>query len=139
MNNVFYTIETQLNGFVAMLNTAIGIINKIPNVNIGKVSQFKLPRLARGGIVDGATPLIAGEDGKEAIVPLEHNTEWMDVIGSKIQGGSSDEEVQLMREQNVLLREILDKDTGITERAIFKATQNQAHKYKQTTGKPAFV
>ena len=123
-----------------MINGAIRVINNIPNMkDIKEVKHISLPRLARGGIVDGATPLIAGEDGKEAIVPLEHNTEWMDIISSKVNGGSSEEELQLMREQNSLLKSILDKDTGITERAIFKATQTQANRYKQTTGKPAFA
>lgn len=36
--------------------------------------------LARGGIVDGATLIGAGEDGKEAIVPLERNTEWINLV-----------------------------------------------------------
>lgn len=35
---------------------------------------------ARGGIVDGATLIGAGEDGKEAIVPLERNTEWINMV-----------------------------------------------------------
>lgn len=37
---------------------------------------------ARGGIVDGLTPLIAGEAGKEAIVPLERNTEWIGLVAN---------------------------------------------------------
>ena len=45
-----------------------------------------MPRLAKGGIVDGATPLIAGEAGREAIVPLERNTGWMDTIANKLGG-----------------------------------------------------
>ena len=35
---------------------------------------------ARGGIVDGATLIGAGEAGKEAIVPLERNTEWINMV-----------------------------------------------------------
>lgn len=49
---------------------------------------------ARGGIVDGATLIGAGEAGKEAIIPLERNTEWirkvaielLDVMESRYQG-----------------------------------------------------
>lgn len=36
--------------------------------------------MAKGGIVDGATLIGAGEDGKEAIVPLERNTEWINMV-----------------------------------------------------------
>ena len=42
-----------------------------------------IPRLARGGIVDKATPLIAGEAGKEAIVPLE-NTSFVTTLANAI-------------------------------------------------------
>ena len=40
---------------------------------------------AHGGIIDGATPLIAGENGKEAIIPLEKNTEWIDKVAERLQ------------------------------------------------------
>lgn len=50
-----------------------------------KVDSYKY--LAKGGIVDGATRAIIGEDGKEAVVPLEHNTEWMDIIANRLTGG----------------------------------------------------
>ena len=36
--------------------------------------------MARGGIVDAPTLIGAGENGKEAIVPLENNTEWISVV-----------------------------------------------------------
>ena len=35
---------------------------------------------AKGGIVDGATLIGAGEAGAEAIVPLERNTEWITMV-----------------------------------------------------------
>lgn len=38
--------------------------------------------MARGGIVDKATLIGAGEDGREAIVPLERNTEWIDMVAN---------------------------------------------------------
>lgn len=59
------------------------------------VSAF--PRLsvswfAKGGILDGAqifgrmgsTLLGGGERGREAVLPLEHNTEWMDMIAERV-------------------------------------------------------
>ena len=42
-----------------------------------------LPKLARGAIVNNpgpGVPVIAGEAGSEAILPLDNNTEWMDVL-----------------------------------------------------------
>lgn len=34
----------------------------------------------KGGIIDGARLIGAGEDGKEAIIPLERNTEWINMV-----------------------------------------------------------
>ena len=39
---------------------------------------------ARGGIVDGATLIGAGEQGKEAIIPLEQHTEWIRLVAEQL-------------------------------------------------------
>lgn len=44
--------------------------------------------MAEGGIVSRATNAIVGEDGREAIVPLERNTEWIDMLAEKINAGT---------------------------------------------------
>lgn len=53
-------------------------------VNISKINELKIPRLAKGGIVNQPTQAIIGEAGKEAVVPLENNTEWMDAWADKV-------------------------------------------------------
>jgi hypothetical protein len=37
-----------------------------------------IPYLAQGGIIDQPTLAIVGERGKEAVMPLENNTGWID-------------------------------------------------------------
>lgn len=46
---------------------------------------------ARGGILDSSTliGIGAGEAGKEALLPLERNTGWMDTLAEKIGGGNT--------------------------------------------------
>ena len=39
---------------------------------------------ARGGVVDGATLIGAGEAGREAIVPLERHTEWIGMVAKRL-------------------------------------------------------
>ena len=39
---------------------------------------------ARGGIVDGATLIGAGEQGREAIIPLERHTEWIHLVAVEL-------------------------------------------------------
>lgn len=73
-----------INGFINAINTAIGIINKIPGVNITKLKTLDVPKLAKGGIIDSATLAVVGEAGKEAVMPLENNTGWMDVLADRI-------------------------------------------------------
>lgn len=61
-------------------------LNKIRNIDILGVEPFKwiktisvpqIPLLAKGGVVSRATQAIIGEDGAEAVMPLENNTGWM--------------------------------------------------------------
>lgn len=84
VNGALSWIESKINGFISSINGAISFINKIPGVNIGKLSYVSLPRLAKGGIVDSATIAMIGERGKEAVVPLERNTEWIDKMAEKL-------------------------------------------------------
>ena len=44
-----------------------------------------IPYLAKGGIVDSATLAMIGEAGKEAVIPLENNTQGLDLLASKLQ------------------------------------------------------
>ena len=44
---------------------------------------------ATGGIVSAPTRALIGENGAEAILPLENNTSWMDVLAAKIAGAGS--------------------------------------------------
>lgn len=84
INGVIGFIERTINKAIGLINGAIGIINKIPGVNIKEISELKMPRLAKGGIVDKPTIAQVGENGKEAIVPLEKNTEWMDRVTDRL-------------------------------------------------------
>ena len=85
INGIFWTIETFLNKFIRGLNSAISLINKIPNVNISPVKELSIPRLATGGILNRESLFIGGEGNKkEAVLPLEQNTEWMDILADRI-------------------------------------------------------
>lgn len=79
--------KTPLNWVIDMINKVLrgvnsitSTLNSVPGVNIGTIPQ--IPKLARGGVVDKGTIFEAGEDGGEAIVPLENNTEWTGQVAS---------------------------------------------------------
>lgn len=67
INGIFDRVESTVNGFIKMLNGAIGLINKIPGVNISTVSELHIPRLASGGFPDAGELFIAREAGAEMV------------------------------------------------------------------------
>ncbi|MCD8142027.1 MAG: hypothetical protein LUD83_01890 [Clostridiales bacterium] len=78
------------------VTTGISALQKAAYKALGLSGWPKLTFAARGGIVDRATLFgntVAGEDGQEAIIPLERNTEWADIVATqiagKLAGGSS--------------------------------------------------
>lgn len=78
VNGVLQFIENFINGPIDTINGFIDIINSTfgsVGVNLGKINRIKLPRMAQGGVVDSATAALIGEAGKEAVIPLERNTE----------------------------------------------------------------
>lgn len=95
------TIKGVINGIISGINGAIGALNKIKVDIPDWVPQFggstfglnipKIPMLARGGVVDRATLAMIGEAGKEVVMPLENNTQWIDKLADKIsaKGGSA--------------------------------------------------
>ena len=86
INGVINMIEGTINTAINLINGAIRLINMIPGVGIGELGHVKLPRLAKGGVLDnGARTVIAGENGAEAIVPLEKNTKWISLVANQLQ------------------------------------------------------
>ena len=107
LNGVLSSIENIINSGVNMINGAIDLINKIPGVSVGKVGKLSLPRLARGGVVDEPTIAQIGEDGAEAVIPLERNTGWIDRLAGKVALSARDQDGETVNEHS--LDAILDK------------------------------
>ena len=88
INGVLGFIENFINAPIDLLNGFIGIINDAfgwLGVNLSPIGRISLPRLAQGGIVDSATAAIIGEEGQEAVLPLEHNTDnWAGLLASTL-------------------------------------------------------
>lgn len=116
INGVFSLIENSINFFIGMLNDAVWLINKIPGVNIGYVNEVKLPRLATGGIVTKSTIANIGEAGREAVLPLDRNTGWMDILASKIGStlGGAPTVLQLVVDGKVLGQTVITNINDIT-------------------------
>lgn len=116
-------IKAPINGIIGMVNTMIRGLNKIkfpdwvPLIGGKGINIPEVPRLARGGVVDSGQIYMAGEAGKEAIVPLEHNTQWAKNIGQLVakelggmpgQGSDKPVEVTLQVGANKLGKVVID-------------------------------
>lgn len=92
MDGLGAVIKAPLNGVIWLINQAIQGLNKIkvpdwvPSwLGGGKgINIPQIPYLARGGIIDSPTLAMVGEAGKEAVVPLENNTQGLDLLASKL-------------------------------------------------------
>lgn len=88
INGVISMIENTINSAIGLINGAISLINKIPKVNISKITPLSLPRLAQGGIVDSATVAMIGEGrSSEAVIPLDELWKRMREMSDSIVSG----------------------------------------------------
>jgi hypothetical protein len=89
INSILGTIEAFVNGVITMFNNLVGAFSSVLQFFGGgginwRASSVSIPRLAKGGIVKKGTPFIAGEDGSEAVIPLERNTQWVSMVADGI-------------------------------------------------------
>lgn len=83
INSVIATVEKGINFIPNSINKMLGVINKLPGVSISPIQTVSLPRLARGGVVNRATTALIGEDGAEAVIPLERNRQWIKEVAKE--------------------------------------------------------
>lgn len=75
--------------------------------------QQYTPMLAEGGVVDHATHAIVGEDGAEAVVPLERNLGWVNALANALEPTINTQrvdytpQIQMISEQIDEMKQIL--------------------------------
>lgn len=98
IKNVFQgVVDFLLGGIEKICGGITGLVDKIHDIPVigtgmdkladftgGIINKIDIPFLASGGIVDRATPAVIGEAGREAVIPLENNTSWMDSFANKL-------------------------------------------------------
>lgn len=126
LNKALSTIEKAINSGINLINKAIGFANKLPGVKVGKVSTVKLPRLARGGILEkGQVGLLEGT-GAEAVVPLEHNKAWLSRVAKDLheelqntnQNTASTHQLEAMLQRCVVLLEELTRMSIVLDSGV---------------------
>ena len=121
INWVLDKVEGTINLPIRGINKAIGIINKIPGVDIGLIGEIRIPRLAKGGIATVPTLAEIGERGPEAVLPLSgpQSQAWMntlsDMIAQKSGSNSKPTKVVLQIGERELGWATIGAINGITE------------------------
>lgn len=96
VNSVIQMFENMVNRVINGINSLISGFNSIGfdlpdflgggswHPSIPTIPTVNLPRLANGCVTTGMTLAEIGEAGREAVLPLENNTGWMDDLASKL-------------------------------------------------------
>lgn len=134
-----------LNGFFGGISGALSKVSGVVGIDIDvpKIKEVELPRFKAGGFPQKYSLFMAGEDGIPEIAGTVGGRTAV-AGGAEITGirdaiySTSMQEMQLIREQNALLRGILDKEFGISPDAVFRSVKSSASDYTRRTGKPAF-
>lgn len=114
-NNFMSGAVGLINKFIRAINSAIGVINKIPGVNISTLSTLSVPQLAKGGIVTDSILANIGERGREAVLPLENNTGWMDILADRIAARSGPSKIVLQVDGRELGWATIEQINAITK------------------------
>lgn len=157
MNVVIGGIESGINFMISGINAIISGFNRVvswaasiieadwdgvelvPKVTIPRIQGYEI-----GGFPKPYSLFAAGEGGRAEILGTVGGQTAV-AGGAEITGirdavlASHQEEMELMRQQNELLRGILAKEFGITEQQIGKAAANYSKDYMRRTGNPAFA
>lgn len=85
MNSVLGQLENILNSVSKKVNEMLYALTSVTNEGYYLLDEnIHLPRFAEGGVVTKPTTAIVGEEGKEAVVPLERNIEWIDGLANQL-------------------------------------------------------
>lgn len=71
-------------GLTVTYSTNVGAVKRAVYRALGLSGWPTISFAARGGVFRSATLTMLGEAGTEAVVPLENNTGWMDVMAEKL-------------------------------------------------------
>ena len=149
MNGVIGGIESALNGIIRGINNLVGGFNKIVKwaadvigadwgdlslIKEVNFSRIEVPQYADGGFPNAGQLFIAREAGAEMVGNIGRRTAVAnnDQIVSGIANGvaeANSESNALLREQNSLLRALLEKDSGVylDGRSLTRSVEKYQH------------
>lgn len=156
LNLLIGTINTFIAGAEGAINVLIRGLNHISidvpdwvpkiggkkyGVSLNDVSFSRIEYLAKGGVVNSPTLSVIGEAGREAVVPLENNTGWMDKLATYLSAKMDNTGVinainnltKVVGDGNIYLTAEMDGDI------VYKSVVKRNKQHIKQTGKSEFV
>lgn len=99
-------------------------------------------KLAKGGIVNSPISALIGEDGREAVIPLEHNTEWTTKVAAEINAQTNQGLLNLLSEISAKLDDVgmnADIRLNVNDRRLFEIVREQSYMNSRSGGRPISV
>lgn len=117
-------IQNAMNALISDFNkiaSELGV-SKLPKVHAQNIAHVKIPAFAEGGYPNTGELFLARENGINEMVghigsrpAVANNDQIVEAIRVAVaQSFNADEQNELLREQNSLLRALLEKDTDVT-------------------------
>jgi len=142
--------KTVVNAIITGINKIIkipfdkikDILRTIKNINILGITPFswintswtvpQIPKLATGGIITSPQLVMAGENGAEAIVPLENNTEWINKVAAQINStGNNDDVVKAIE---LLIDVVSNKELIVDGKSLARGISKEINRQTRIMG-----
>lgn len=156
LNLLIGTINTFIAGAEGAINALIRGLNHISidvpdwvpkiggkkyGISLNDISFSRIEYLAKGGVVNSPTLSVIGEAGREAVVPLENNTGWMDSLATYLSAKMDNTGViaainnltRVVGDGNIYLTAEMDGDI------VYKSVVKRNKQHIKQTGKSEFV
>ena len=154
INAILGFVEKLVNGLIDGVNkmtSALGSLDiDVPDwvpeiggkkfeLSIPKINHISLPRLAQGAVIPPNNEFLAVLGDQKRGTNIETPLDTMVQAFNMANKGGNEQEIALLQEQNQLLRQLLQKEFGISQNDIFKSVINQNRIYKNSTGVSALA
>lgn len=120
INGVINLIESTINKAINLINGGINLINLIPGVSVGKVSNIYLPRLAQGAVIPGGREFLAvlGDQPKGQTnieTPLKTMIEAFNIaLNQRAESSGDDQNIVVYLDSDVIFKTVIKKNRNYT-------------------------
>ena len=149
INWVITKIESGINGMIDGVNKFFDLFNGAVEwaaditgeswSGIELIKHVSLPKLAQGAVIPPNKEFLAVLGDQKHGTNIEAPLDTMVQAFNMANRGGNEAELRLLQEQNDLLRQLLQKEFGISERQIYNSVINQDNIRRKSTGYSAFA